>query len=338
MKTVRVRTGSRLHFGLLDPTGTSGRRHGGAGLMIEGPSLEVLASEGGGPGASGPLAERALVFAKRWREAESRAGSNRSRARGASLRVACAPGGHEGLGTGTQLALAVGAAFARLERLPVNPPELSRATGRGRRSAIGVWGFERGGFIVDGGKARGGENEQEEARGDALAPLVARLDVPAEWRIVLVRPAGARGLSGTPEDEAFRRLEGRRPSPPSEKDDTAARCRVLLLGVLPALAARDLPRFGRALTEFGRRAGEPFREAQGGIYASRRTEAVVSFLLSEGAAGAGQSSWGPATYAFAEDEKEARALAAAVLRRFDLRDEEVLVTRARNRGAEVEEA
>src|SRR5204862_353231 len=82
--------------------------------------------------------------------------------------VAACPPEHTGLGVGTQLSRAV----ARAVCPGVPAVELARLAGRGNRSAIGVYGFEAGGFLVDGGK-------RDDA---ALAPLMARVDFPGDWR------------------------------------------------------------------------------------------------------------------------------------------------------------
>src|SRR5204863_491492 len=72
-----VHAGSRLHFGLLslgreeawpDRTGAAtvpARRFGGVGLMVEAPGLLLHARPAAAWSAEGPLADRALAFARR---------------------------------------------------------------------------------------------------------------------------------------------------------------------------------------------------------------------------------------------------------------------------------
>jgi beta-ribofuranosylaminobenzene 5'-phosphate synthase len=289
----RVTTGSRLHFGLfrLPPAGPwpgAERYYGGVGLMVERPGVRVAVGPAAEWGAAGPLAGRALAAARRCAAALP-AGTLRPH----YVTVEdCAPE-HVGLGTGTQLDLAVARALAHtvgVGELPAT--ELARLTGRGRRSAVGVHGFDRGGFLVDGGKLDP----------DTIAPLVARVEFPAEWRVVLLTPAGGPRWHGAAEDEALAAAG-------AAADD--ALCRLALLGLLPALAERDLPAFGAALAEFNARAGEAFRAAQGGTYAGPATAALVAWLRDRGVRGAGQSSWGPTAFGVVGDEDEAAALAAA---------------------------
>jgi beta-ribofuranosylaminobenzene 5'-phosphate synthase len=307
---IRVRTGSRLHFGLLNPAAGSGRRFGGVGLMVEAPGLCVRATPAGEWSADGPLAGRALAFAQRFAETVPAATP-------LCLTVESAPPEHVGLGTGTQLGLAVARAAATVYGLEMNAAELARRVGRGLRSALGTHGFEQGGFLVDAGK-RGGET---------LAPLAARMAFPETWRIVLALPARERGLHGRPEMEAFARL--------TEESRTDSLCRLVLLGLLPALAETDVTAFGEALYEFNARAGEAFAAAQGGTYAGPRVTELVKFARSLGLRGVGQSSWGPAVFAVTDDAERAEAAAERIRERFGMRGAEVFVTRGRNCGAVV---
>src|SRR6185437_10308328 len=132
---------------------------------------------------------------------------------------------HCGLGSGTQLALAVARALAELYDLPPDAASLARATGRAQRSAIGTWVFSLGGFILEGGRR---------AERDVLAPLLARWAMPAHWRCVLVVPPGSPGVSGVTESAAFARL----PVPPAS--DVMQVARLVLLSLLPARAGRRL--------------------------------------------------------------------------------------------------
>lgn len=312
---LHVQTASRLHFGLLSlphagEGGRPARRFGGVGLMVERPGLRLSAAPGSGWSAEGPLAGRALAFARRFGD-------------GPPLRLVVdqAAPEHAGLGTGTQLGLAVGRLLAAAWGLDLSAAELARRVGRGLRSALGVYGFEQGGFLVEAGKRDD----------DALSPLVARVAFPEGWRLVLALPRQAPGLHGTDEQAAFRRLSEEVAVMPTD-----ALCRLVLLGMLPALAERDLPAFGEVLFDFNARVGEAFAVVQGDPYAGPRVAEVVAFLRGQGVRGVGQSSWGPAVFALVGDEERAADLAERVQRQFGLSADEAFVTRACNCGATVE--
>ena len=147
MKGVQVTTAARLHLGFLDPGGDLGRRFGSIGLAIdafetrvelhESPSFEVLGEE----------RERGAKIALRIIESLSL--DTRKK-----LIISNAIPAHAGLGSGTQLALAIASAFRRLGGLPPDAREDARLLDRGGRSGVGVSLFERGGLAVDAGRGR----------------------------------------------------------------------------------------------------------------------------------------------------------------------------------------
>ena len=310
IQRVRVRTGARIHFGLIDPSGSLPRSFGGAGLMVEQPSLEVEAEKASTLQTMGALGKRAGDFAVRYTGLKSPP---------YALRVQSGFPDHVGLGTGTQLGLAVAAAIAHLEGEKTDTAELSRRVGRGRRSAVGIHGFEHGGLIVEGGKSAPERN----------SPLLGRYAFPSAWRVVLLLPRSERGVFGGTEEKAFASL----PEPETRLTD---RLSALLLQAIPALVEEDLDAFGEAIFEYGRRAGELFGDAQRGAFASPGVQQMVEFLRASGLRGVGQSSWGPAVYSFVENEERARHVADSARKRFGLADDEVCVTNALHRGVQID--
>ncbi len=314
---IEVRTPCRLHFGLLAYSHDDARQFGGVGLMIHRPDLTVRFRESDELRAVGPMAERAELFARRFLDRAQLEGLTLPAAAIEVLRI---PRAHVGLGTGTQLGLAIAQGLCELGGLPAMPaPRLAQWVGRGERSAIGVHGFAHGGLIVEGGKLDP----------DAVSPLLLRHELPEPWRIVLVIPEQLRGLSGQRERDAFARMPA---IPPAA---SGGMCRHVLLGLIPALIEGDLDDFGRALYELQRTVGECFAQAQGGIYGDPLLERIVGFVRARGVHGVGQSSWGPTLYAFTRDEPEAQRLAEAIRKEFRLSPGEVFVTRPENRGASV---
>jgi beta-ribofuranosylaminobenzene 5'-phosphate synthase len=199
---------------------------------------------------------------------------------------------HVGLGSGTKLALAVTSALSTLAGRSLDPPALARAAGRVARSAVGLWTFAAGGLVVEGG--RRGEVDEP-------APLLMRHAMPDEWRCVLAIPAAEPGLSGGAETAAFASL---RPEP----DRSALISQVVLTALLPALVERDLDEFGAALSRIQTLVGDAFAPVQGGTFHPQAAP-LVDALLRLGAAGAGQSSWGPAVYGLVGSEAEAQEIA-----------------------------
>jgi len=172
--------------------------------------------------------------------------------------------------------------------------------------------------VVEGGVRPGVER---------AAPLLARHAMPDEWRCVLAIPRAEPGLSGRAEEEAFAQLR-------SDADRGALIAELVLTSLLPGLVEGDLTEFGAALTRVQRLVGEAFASVQGGVF-HPRAGPLVDALLRLGAAGAGQSSWGPAVYGIVGGEQAGHEL----VRRMESElagGAHVELVRFANRGARVE--
>ena len=106
------------------------------------------------------------------------------------------------------------------------------------------------------------------------------------------------------------------------------------MGIMPALVERDLAAFGAAVSQIQMMIGSHFAPAQGGVFTSKRVEAVAHGLAEAGAVGIGQSSWGPTGFAFAPSQDMATAYANAV-RRLGGDSLELRIVRGRNSGADI---
>jgi beta-ribofuranosylaminobenzene 5'-phosphate synthase len=311
---VRVMAPARLHLGFLDLHGGLGRKFGSLGLAIEGIATRLRVLRSVRDDAQGPDAARALAALHSLREAW--------RLPPAHVEIEEAVPAHAGLGSGTQLRLALGLGLARLHGRPASLREIASLLDRGNRSGIGIGAFETGGFLVDGGKGPQGDPP----------PILARLAFPQGWRLVLIFDDSHKGLSGAAEREAFARL-------PAFKEACAGHlCRLLLMRLLPGLAERDLDAVGRALGEIQRIVGDHFALAQGGgRFASALVSDVLQWLEGQGIPGIGQSSWGPTGFALVGNEEDARLLEARLEERFhpawpSLR---FAIVAGRNQGGEV---
>lgn len=317
-----VRTPSRLHLGVIDLNGELGRIYGGLGVAIECPNvvLDVFPSQ------------ELMVQGERKNFVEQLTKNFLRHFRidsGACIRVKEVIPEHVGLGSTTQLSLAVASGLARSFGLNVSISELAKITGGGKRSGIGVAAFERGGFIVEGGHKLE-ENKLTIASGE-IPPVIARLPFPEEWLFVVAIPNVSRGLSEEKERSAFQRLS------PVSSEQVGKICRLVLMNILPSLKEMDIVNFGRALTEVQRIVGEYFKTIQGGVFGSQTGEKCVEFILKNGAYGGGQSSWGPAIYGLVEGGNEAESLKWKVKRFLQERGGgHVFCARANNSGAHIQ--
>ena len=311
--SVTVAIPARLHLGFLDLNGSLGRRFGGIGLAISDLKTAVTVRRALRDEAAGSDAERARRHTDVMREYLGIDDTLH-----VSVDAAVPP--HAGLGSGTSIALAVAAAVRALHAMPLDIDSDALRLGRGARSGLGVGLFRDGGLVVDGG------------RGPAtrVAPIIARLPFPDEWRVLVLLDSTRQGAHGRDEIEAFAAL------PVFPEQVAAHLCRLVLMKALPAIAERDLAVFGAAIGELQQRLGDYFSSAQGGSrYTSPQVAACLDLLASEGARGIGQSSWGPTGFAFAESQVEADRLAS--IARGDARHEglDIRVCKGLNRGAEI---
>jgi beta-RFAP synthase len=284
---VGVEAAARLHFGVLDLRGSLGRWFGGIGAAAPAPTLRLSASRAASLEVEGDDRERAGGFARRFLD-------HYRIASGARIHVERTLPSHAGLGSGTQLALAIARALAELYELSPEVTALARAVGRARRSAIGTWTFAGGGLVVEGGRRH---------QGDECGPLLARLPFPPTWRCVLAVPEIASNVSGYLEETAFDRL------PPPAESDVERVAHLVLMGLLPAVVDDDLPAFGSALSEVQEITGRWFAPVQGGTFARGPSETLVRRMREWGAAGVGQSSWGPSVYGMVTGDETAEQLA-----------------------------
>lgn len=329
-RVVTLRAPGRLHLGFLDPAGSLGRRFGSLGLVIDGIETEVELSSApsdqvlAGNASAQVEVERASRYLQLLREHTGRTDPLRL-----ALTQVLPP--HAGFGSGTQLALAIGRAFAHWHGLDVSSMTLAHWLARGLRSGIGIAGFDQGGLLVDGGPGADG----------MPAPLLSRIAFPAAWRVVVVQDERHRGLSGTQEKQAIATLA---PLPQAASADI---CHQVLMRVLPGAASAEFAPFAAGINHVQNLLGAHFAPAQGGsAFTSAAVGRVVQWIadaardlrgadrqLEHGAA-IGQSSWGPTGFAIlpsqASAEAAVQALQAAKLLEAGLT---VRVVAGLNRGA-----
>ncbi|HWU35708.1 MAG TPA: beta-ribofuranosylaminobenzene 5'-phosphate synthase family protein [Methylovorus sp.] len=311
--SVHVKTSARLHMGFFDLNGELGRRFGSLGVSLDKPCTALAAFPADTISAEGPGAERAVKTARRIADALHLPS-------GMHIVLSEAIPEHAGLGSGTQMSLAVGTAISRLYSLNLSLRDIAVLTARGARSGIGLGTFATGGVIVDGGRS----SETD------VPPVIAHADFPDPWRILLIFDHARTGVHGSQEIEAFRVL----PTFPAQS--AAELCRYVLMQALPALVEHDLPAFGRAIRELQERTGDHFAPAQGGRYASPRVAEILQFLAGQGTMCLGQSSWGPTGFAvFADVEGAERMLEALQSRYTDQQGIEFLLCKGGNAGAEI---
>ncbi len=315
IRRLEVLAPARLHFGLRCWGPEYERQFGGVGMMVRAPALRLELSDCDRFRPVGAAAERIRRAAKHCATTWSL-----NRLPNCRIEAVTLPQQHVGFGVGTQLALAVARGLAEWVQHPVAlPTELAAAAGRGRRSAVGTYGFAHGGLIVDAGKRRD----------EPVGQLQHQCCVPWRWHVVLATPRNLTGIAGHNEAAAFAEL---RPVPRS----VANRLHELAIEhIVPACESADFDRFASAVYEYGHLAGECFASVQGGPFASQQVAQTVDAFRMLGAVAVGQSSWGPTVFAFMPDLESAEFLAQRYLNSLTDEPPDILVTSANNIGASI---
>jgi beta-ribofuranosylaminobenzene 5'-phosphate synthase len=315
---IKVVTPSRLHLTLIDLNAEIGRVDGGAGIALESPSLEIIATEAdnieviGNPILAGKMKKAAQALLPE--------------GKGIRLNIDQSLPDHVGLGSGTQAALSTAVAVNKIYGLGKSVRELAVAVGRGGTSGIGVAAFENGGFILDGGhkfKDKGAFSPSS-ASHIPPGPVLFRRNFP-DWPIVLVIPNG-QGAHDTEEVDLFKKFC---PIPLAEVQEV---CHVILMQMLPAIVEEDLESFGKAINHI-QTAGFKRREVE---LQSQTVLDIMHYMRDNGASGSGVSSFGPVVYGIVGSVAEGKKLQQDAQR---MLNESVggkaLLTKARNQGATI---
>ena len=311
-RATRVEAAARLHLGFLDPDASRGRRFGSIGLAIDGFSTVVQVAPDHGLSVTGSGAARARTYVDRLV-----AHYNLPLAFKVSIERAIPA--HAGLGSGTQLALALGTAILAAHGRQASAREVAAVLDRGKRSGIGLGLFERGGLIVDGGHGPA----------TAMPPVIAQLPVPLSWRAVLVLDRSDEGLNGRAESAAFAAL------PRMSTAAAAGLCHVTLMALLPAIVESDFAAFSHAIAEVQAVIGDHFARVQAGRFTSASVRSAIAHATANcGLVGVGQSSWGPTAFVWVESAAHAQALVEQLRAVYGhLPQLEFVICGARNHGA-----
>ncbi len=317
---IKIRTPSRIHFTLIDLNGEMGRADGGAGISVEEPHIEISGYISEENSLSGNIVNlyRFESVSQRFSELT---GNN------ASINVLSDYKSHVGMGSGTQISLAIGEVYNRLFDLHLSVKEIAEITGRGGTSGIGVAAFQSGGFIVDGGhstKEKTGFTPSSVSKASP-PPVISRQEFPP-WKIVVVTP-NLTGFSGADEVSLFEK------HCPVPIEDVRKVSHLILMKMIPAVMESDLEDFGDSLWAIQ---GLGFKKAEVDQYGSMMWDALKN--LRELTPAVGMSSTGPTIYAITDTDAKAREIQGYAAKYFQGKglDCEKIITTARNKGADIQ--
>jgi beta-ribofuranosylaminobenzene 5'-phosphate synthase len=325
-----IETPSRLHVTLIDLNGRYGRIDGGVGITTRSPSLVMEAHDGHDdiqvefPGSDIPqdtlndYQEKIFSAAGKMNEYLSLEG-------GYHFKLNEIFPSHSGLGSGTQLSLAVAKAILKMNHQDLPARKIAEIVGRGGTSGIGVASFESGGFIMDAGHKKSIKKDflPSSASKASPPPVIARYDFPKDWKIILAIPHVERKVFGDGEVNIFQKYC---PIPLEEVQELT---HLLFMKMMPAVLEEDLDSFGESVNsvqDIG------FKKIELELQNPFIRE-LIDNLRNAGAAGVGMSSFGPTVYAVTDTNFQDILKAA----RDSMGDKtgEIILTAAQNEGAKI---
>jgi len=278
---------SRIHITLFDLEGKYGRIDGGVGIALKYPRIVVRSGNCFKPEVSLPFEVPKMCIEEDFEE-------------------------HIGLGHTTQYLLSVAKLSAEYNFKRLSSYELAKLVKRGGTSGVGVYAFDYGGFIVDGGHSTKVKREllPSDFSSAPPPPLIARLNFP--WYIYVNVLKGGRRIFGKDEIKAFKeaKLEGL---------DTLAR--VVLMELIPSVAEKDLEGTLDAISLIQNLG---FKKVEVSLQADE-VKKLMNDMAKIGFP-AGLSSFGPAVYTFVSSKREGEEL----ISRFD-----GFISEPNNEGAKV---
>jgi beta-ribofuranosylaminobenzene 5'-phosphate synthase len=322
-----IETPSRLHVTLIDLNGKYGRIDGGVGITIKKPRLILEAQA---------TSEKMEIFFEDPNLSETLIDDYREKIENAyqkmikhlniegsfrfTVKKAFPP--HSGLGSGTQLSLAVGRIISTIHDQNISAFRIAEIVGRGGTSGIGVGAFEHGGFIIDGGH-RSLEKPDflpSSASNASPPPIIAKYDFPEDWNIILAIPEVSRGVSGSKEVNIFQKFC------PIPLEEVQKLSHVLLMRLMPAVLEKDLDSFGfeiNSIQDIG------FKKIELELQDSLIKD-LIENLRAAGASGVGMSSFGPTVYAVTDTDT--KHISKTAQKTMEETGGQVIVTTAQNAG------
>ncbi|MHA1651604.1 MAG: beta-ribofuranosylaminobenzene 5'-phosphate synthase [Candidatus Helarchaeota archaeon] len=328
---LKIVTPCRLHFGLIDLNGQIGRIDGGLGVALNEPNVIIDAEKNksttynleihNSPGYSHAEIEELTRNLIKLLNIDDNV----------FLQITSNIPAHVGLGSKTQLSLAISKALCLLNNIEKTPYELARLTSRAGTSRIGLTAFERGGFIVDGGHSFGKGQQKEtylpsSASKAPPAPVLYWEPVPEDWYFVVTIPHIKRGAHGSEEIDIFQT------NCPIALNDVKTICHIILMKILPSMKEKRIESFGQGIYELQSIGFKKIEvELQDEIVSQ-----LIKFCRENGAAGSGMSSFGPTVFAIIKGLSNAQKLRQKIEKFLKNQYEaDIFITNVNNTGAHI---
>ncbi len=248
-KKIIVETGYRIHVNSIDLNGFNTRVCGGLGFSVENPVLRLSIEKG----------ETDLIQTSHVGEISNFLYMVKGKEHiDANLRIQELTESrmHVGLGSLTQLKLAVLAGIRALNQQKLNILSLTSDYKIGFTSGVGVGAFFMGGFILDGGYKLPNE-KYKIINGEKLnkqAPIILNYDIPSNWKLLIGIPKELKSLSAESEYDFFNEIT------PIGNSDIYKISYHTLMELLPAIKENDFASFVYALKKITMLGAKPFEK------------------------------------------------------------------------------
>jgi len=330
---IRITTPCRIHLSLIDENGYTGRVDGGFGLCLDRPNVVFEATNN---------AEEFKIEAhKYYRESIEVINEQASKIfkafnisnKNFHFSLKRYYPSHVGLGSKTQLSLAIATAITQLKNIKtITTRDLTKLVGRGGTSGIGWRGFEGGGFILDAGHDFGKGKEKETflpssaSKNADPALTILRYPIPEHWRFVLVIPNVKKGAYG---DEEVSIFQSHAPIPKEEVNEVSHQ---ILMKIIPGIVKNDLKCFGEGLK---RVQSIGFKRVEIGLQ-HKVVKDLLNFFEHHGLKAYGMSSFGPSVVGIVESDSEAEALLKELQKSQKNSGGHIYICKPNNYGAKIE--
>ncbi len=332
MTSLRITAPCRIHLSLIDENGYTGRVDGGIGVMLDRPNVVLEVSNSAD--------EFTIECNKYYKESVHVINEKASKIfkhfhisnKNFHFHLKRYYPSHVGLGSKTQLSLAVATAITKLKGLNTNIEELTKLVERGGTSGIGWRGFETGGFILDGGHDFGKGKEKEtflpsSASSSADPALtIFRYYIPKNWRFVLVIPNVKKGAYGDEEISVFQNYA---PIPRNEVNEVSHQ---IIMKVIPGILKNDLSCFGEGLKRIQ---SIGFKKVEIDLQ-HEIVKDLLKFFENYGLKAYGMSSFGPSIIGIVESDLEAEILLKQIQRNQKYSGSHIYICKPNNNGAKIE--
>ncbi len=333
MTSIRITTPCRIHLSLIDLNGYTGRVDGGIGLMLDRPNVVLEASNSAD--------EFKIECHRYFRESVNVINEKASRIfktfkisnKNFHFNLKRYFPSHVGLGSKTQLSLAIATAITKLKGMDnITLQELTKLVERGGTSGIGWRGFETGGFVLDGGHDYGKGKEKETylpssaSKTAKPALTISRYDIPDNWRFLLVIPNVKKGAYG---DEEIRIFQKYAPIPRNEVNEVSHQ---VLMKVLPGVIKNDLECFGEGLKRIQ---SIGFKKIEIDLQ-HKIVKDLLNFFKEHNLKAYGMSSFGPSVIGIVESDSEAEDLLKELQRTQKNGGGHIYICKPNNIGAKIE--